>query len=114
MPVRMVFRCGYCDAVPDTVTQEGMQFAMANPVFGEFRDASPERWLVWYGKGLYGPARFACPDHRGDLVADLRETYGTVGWHPWKMGPYQPTWERRGNKPTPRRVGVPRPRAGWG
>ncbi|MEA2232726.1 MAG: hypothetical protein QOD83_2542 [Solirubrobacteraceae bacterium] len=27
--------------------------------------------------------RYACPDHRGDLVAYLREHYGALGPHPW-------------------------------
>ena len=112
MPIRMIYRCKFCDAVPDVATQEGIEFSMAHPVFGEFRDASPARWLLWFGKGLYGTSLVACPEHRGELVAYLRETYGTVGWHPWKMGPYQSTWEKRGNDPAVRRV--PRRGGGWG
>ena len=34
------------------------------------------------------PARYACEEHRGDLVAFLREHYGTLGFHPWKRPPY--------------------------
>ena len=57
-------------------------------VWGAYQNALPGRWLIWHGRGLYGPARYACPDHRGDLVAFLREHYGTIGFHPWKRPPY--------------------------
>ena len=40
---------------------------------------------------MYGPTRYACPDHRGDLTAFLRDHYGTIGWHPWKSPPYPTT-----------------------
>ena len=49
--------------------------------------------IMWIARGtlplaLYGPARYACPEHRGDLVSYLREHYGTIGFHPWKRPPY--------------------------
>ena len=47
--------------------------------FGEYVDADPGNWLTWHGRGIYGRTRYACGEHRGDLKADLRETYGTVG-----------------------------------
>jgi hypothetical protein len=59
-----------------------------NPQFGACVDAMPERWLVWHGRGPYGPPRYACADHRGDLVAYLRKHYDAVGPHPWKRPPY--------------------------
>ena len=46
------------------------------------------RLIFWHGRGLSGPPRYACREHRGDLVAFLREHYGTIGWHPWKRPPY--------------------------
>ena len=68
-----------------------LEQTVAEVVWGAYLDAMPEHWLVWHGKGLYGPTRYACPDHRGDLVAFLREHYGTIGWHPWKRPPYPTT-----------------------
>jgi hypothetical protein len=88
MPVSFIFRCQFCDAQPDPLTQLRLQAAMREFVWGAYQNALPGRWLVWHGRGLYGPARYACPDHRGDLVAFLREHYGTIGFHPWKRPPY--------------------------
>jgi hypothetical protein len=86
--VRFIFRCQFCDAQPDPLTQLSLQEAMRQFVWGAYQNALPGRWLVWHGRGLYGPARYACPEHRGDLVAYLREHYGTIGFHPWKRPPY--------------------------
>ena len=58
-------------------------------------DVEPERWLVWHGRGLYGRTMWACGEHRGELKALVRELYGTLGWHPWAMGPH-PWRGRRG------------------
>ncbi len=91
MPCRLVFRCQYCDRQPDPLTQVSLEHTVAEVVWGAYLDAMPERWLVWHGKGLYGPTRYACPDHRGDLTAFLRAHYGTIGWHPWKRPPYPTT-----------------------
>jgi hypothetical protein len=88
MPVRLVFRCQYCARQPDPLTQISLEHTVAEVVWGAYLDAMPERWLVWHGKGLYGPTRYACPEHRGDLVAYLREHYGSIGFHVWKRPPY--------------------------
>ncbi len=88
MTVRVVFRCQFCDEQPDPLTQLSLEAQLRELVWGQYLDAHPGRWLVWHGRGLYGPARYACPEHRGDLVAYLRYHYGTVGWHPWKRPPY--------------------------
>ena len=88
MPVRVRFRCQFCDAVPDPETQRTLERGLRELVFGEYLDAPPGRWLVWHGRGPLGPTRYACADHRGDLVAYVREHYGTVAAHPWKMPPY--------------------------
>ena len=49
----------------------------------------------WHGRGIYGPTRYACGNHRGELKALLREEYGMLGWHPWAKGPH-PWAGRRG------------------
>lgn len=93
MPVRLRFACQFCAVMPDPATQRSLEQGLRELVFGEYLDALPGRWLVWHGRGPLGPTRYACPDHRGDLVAYLREHYGTVAPHPWKMPPY-PTSRR--------------------
>jgi hypothetical protein len=87
----MRFRCQFCDREPDALTQLSLESQMQEMLWGQYLDMWPERWLVWTGRGFYGPRRYACPDHRGDLTAELRNHYGTLGAHPWKMGPYPTT-----------------------
>ena len=91
MPVRYWFRCDICGVVPDDETRRSIGASTREDLFGELIDAMPGKWLVWHGRGLYGPARYACPIHRGELTAYLRHHYGTVGWHPWKRPPYPTT-----------------------
>ena len=55
--------------------------------FGEYVDADPGRWLTWHGRGIYGRTRYACGEHRGELKAELREAYGTIGPPPVGEGP---------------------------
>ena len=62
---------------------------------GEYVDVEPGRWLIWHGRGIYGPTRYACGAHRGELKALVREEYGTVGPRPWAKGPH-PWAGRRG------------------
>jgi hypothetical protein len=88
MPVRVLFRCQFCHAGPDPETQRTLERGLRELAFGEYLDAPPGRWLVWHGRGPLGPRRYACTEHRGDLVAYVREHYGTVARHPWKMPPY--------------------------
>jgi len=88
MSVRYIFRCQFCAAQPDPLTQLSLQATIRECTWGAYQNALPGRWLVWHGKGLYGPTRYACEEHRGDLVAYLREHYGTIGFHPWKRPPY--------------------------
>lgn len=95
MPVKPVFVCDFCGARPDEETQAALQRQMLDLRFGEYVDTDPGRWLTWHGRGIYGRTRYACGEHRGELKADLRETYGTVGHHPWAMGPH-PWAGRRG------------------
>ena len=95
MPVTPVFACEFCGARPDRETHRALERQMLDLRFGEYVDAEPGRWLTWHGRGIYGRSRYACGAHRGELKAELRELYGTVGDRPWKMGPH-PWAGRRG------------------
>ncbi|MEA2370901.1 MAG: hypothetical protein QOH12_1295 [Solirubrobacteraceae bacterium] len=99
MPTRAVFHCQFCDAVPDHGTQRSLAGQVSERMFGEYLDAFPGRWLVWNGGGPLGPRRYACREHRGDLVAYLRYHYATVAAQVWKMPPYTQRWpdEKRPN-----------------
>jgi len=107
MPVKLVFRCQFCVASPDGQTQAELERQASDAFFGMYVDAHPSRWLTWHGRGLLGPTRRACPDHRGELTAYLRHHYGTIGSHPWKMGPYPRPPQRAGtvNAATAARLG---------
>jgi hypothetical protein len=91
----LVFRCQFCERRPDPLTQLSLEKTVRQQEFGTYIDAMPERWLVWHGRGIYGPTRYACGNHRGELKALLREQYGMLGWHPWAKGPH-PWAGRRG------------------
>ncbi len=89
MPVRVIFRCQFCADEPGPETQRSLERQLREYVCGEYLDAMPDRWLVWHGHGPFGPTRYACPDHRGELTAYLREHYGALGEQPWKRPPYE-------------------------
>ena len=95
MPVSVVFKCEVCGARPDPDTQVSLERQLLDLRHGEYVDADPGRWLTWHGRGMYGPQRYACGEHRGELKAAIREHYGTLGWHPWAVGPH-PWAGRRG------------------
>lgn len=95
MPVAVVFRCQICGRRPGPETQAALERQLLDLRHGEYVDADPERWLSWHGRGIYGPTRYACGEHRGELKALLRKLYGTLGWHPWARGPH-PWAGRRG------------------
>ena len=108
MPVSLRFRCQYCDERPDPLTQLSLVTAMRETTFGAYQDALPGRWLIFHGRGLLGPPRYACAAHRGDLVAFLREHYGAVGSQVWRRRPIRrasrtPTSTGRGGPPRPAR-----------
>ena len=88
MAVRFIFRCQFCDAQPDPLTQLSLQKAMREITWGAYQNVLPGKWLMFHGHGLYGSPRYACPEHRGDLVAYLRQHFGTIGFHVWKRPPY--------------------------
>ena len=83
--MRLIFRCETCGRTPEEPTRRALARELLDPRFGEYVDAEPEHWLIWHGRGLYGATLFACPEHRGELKAYLREHYGTIGRHPWAM-----------------------------
>ena len=95
MPVRVIFRCETCGCSPDPETHADLLRQLLDLRHGEYVDAEPGRWLTWHGRGIYGPTRYACGRHRGELKAFVREEYGTVGPRPWDKGPH-PWAGRRG------------------
>jgi hypothetical protein len=95
MPTRIIFRCEVCGAHPDPDTRADLERQLLDLRHGEYVDAGPGNWLTWHGRGIYGPRRYACGEHRGELKAELREHYGNLGWHPWAKGPH-PWAGRRG------------------
>lgn len=88
MPCVVVFRCEFCEARPDAATQASLEEQLLDIRCGEYLDMEPGRWLVWHGRGPYGPTRYACGGHRGELKASVREHYGNFGKGPWAMGPH--------------------------
>ncbi len=88
MPCRLIFRCEFCDALPDEDTHKGLTESLSLLMFGTYVDVEPGNWLVWQGRGIYGPTRYACAVHRGTLKANLRKHYGTLGPHPHVQGPH--------------------------
>jgi hypothetical protein len=95
MSVKVVFRCEICACAPGADTQRSLERQLLDLRHGEYVDAEPERWLSWHGRGIYGPNRYSCGNHRGELKALIREEYGMLGWHPWAKGPH-PWAGRRG------------------
>jgi hypothetical protein len=110
MPSRFVFRCEFCDTEPDEATQRSLTGQLADLRSGEYVNAPPGGWLVWHGRGIYGPTRYACADHRVALRNLVRKHYGTIGWHPHArvLGNLPPEMleqvapERRKRRSTPR------------
>ncbi len=103
MPTRLVFRCQFCDAVPDEHTQASLVDQLRAQLFGEYLDAMPGAWLTWTGNGVCGPTRYACWDHRDDLMRYVRKHYGTVAWNAKRTEPF-PRFAPPGSK----RQGGPR------
>jgi hypothetical protein len=108
VPSRLVFRCEYCGVRAEGATERGLEAQLQELLFGEYLDSEPGHWLTWTGNGIYGRARYACREHRGELKAEIREAYGTLGWHPWAMGPHPPS-HRRGRVSARRALGPGRP-----
>ena len=99
MSVKVVFRCEICGCAPGVDTQKSLERQLLDLRHGEYVDAEPERWLSWHGRGIYGPNRYACGNHRGELKALVREhTACSAG----TRGPRAPTRGRAGAAPTAR------------
>jgi hypothetical protein len=113
VPTRVIFRCEFCDAVPDFETQHSLERQLGELIFGEYLEVPPGRWLAWQGGGPLGPRRYACAHHRGELTAYLREHYGTIAPHPWKMPPY-PTTRRSADTERAMRQGGRSSMPKWG
>jgi hypothetical protein len=108
VPSRLIFRCEYCGTRAEGLTEKGLETTLQEFLFGEYLDVEPGHWLTWTGNGIYGRTRYACGEHRGELKAEIRESYGTLGWHPWAMGPH-PINPRRGRIAARRALGPGRP-----
>ena len=80
MPARLIFRCQFCDAVPDDATHASLVEQLRAQLFGEYLEAMPGAWLTLTGNGVCGPTRYACFDHQDDLMRYVRKHYGTVAW----------------------------------
>jgi hypothetical protein len=113
MPIRVIFRCGFCAAAPDPLTQLALEGGLRELAFGEYLEVAPGHWLVWLGGGPLGPRRYACSAHRGELTADLREHYGTIAPNPWRRPPY-PTTRRSADTERAIRNGGLSSRPTWG
>ena len=77
----------------DDATRKSIGASTQEDLFGEFIDAMPGKWLVWHAGGLLGPRRYACPDHRRQLLTSIRFHYAYTGeqWV-WKRPPYPQRW----------------------
>ena len=69
MPFRLIFRCEFCRAEPDQITQISIERQLLHYRFGQYVDCGPGGWLIWHGRGIYGPNRYACGEHRAALRA---------------------------------------------
>jgi hypothetical protein len=103
---RVIFRCQFCEVVPDRESQRGLEHQLRELAFGQYLDVPPHGWLVWHGRGPLGPVRYACPEHRGELTAYVREHYGTIAPHPWAMPPYPTTVRSRDTEQAIRHGGL--------
>ena len=113
MPVRLIFRCEFCEAEPGPEAERSLTAQLQELRFGEYVDAGTEGWLVWHGRGPYGPNRYACAEHRVTLREFVRRHYGTIGWHPHArvLGDLDPAVRRElAGPPSPGRRATPRQR----
>lgn len=91
MAVRVLFRCGHCDALPDRDTQRTLEGQLRERCFGEYLEAQPGGWLIWTAGGPLGATRYACPQHRRDLTDYLR-VHHRAHSGVWKSEPYPALW----------------------
>jgi len=93
VPVKYWFQCDICGIVPDDATRAAIGASTRMDSMGELIDAMPGKWLVWHAGGLLGPRRYACPEHRKELLRRIRYHYAYTGeqWV-WKKPPYPQRW----------------------
>lgn len=93
MSVRVLFCCEQCGARPDAGTQRTLVGELRDRSFAEYLDAQPGGWLIWSGGGVFGAKRYACAQHRDDLLAELRRHHGAARSSAvWSQGPYRALW----------------------
>lgn len=92
MAVHVVFRCEHCDALPDPATQRALEGQLRDRRFGEYLDAQPGGWLVWTAGGPLGSKRYACREHRSELIDSLRRQYGVRCGGAGEDEPYPSLW----------------------
>jgi len=80
VPTRLVFRCEFCRREATGDAERSLVAQLQDLRAGEYSDA--DDWLVWHGRGIWGPTRYACAEHRIALRDEIRKHYGTLGWHP--------------------------------
>lgn len=92
MGVKVLFRCDHCDARPDGVTQSTLERHLRDRTLGRYFDAQPGNWLIWTAGGPFGSRRYACAEHRDELIAYLRRHYGARGSGAWASEPFEALW----------------------
>jgi hypothetical protein len=80
--VGLVFRSQFRGVAPDPELEHSLTGQPQALGFREYVDAGPGDWLVWPGRGPYGPTRYACTEHRVGRRDFVRRRYGVIGWHP--------------------------------
>ena len=87
MPVRVRFRCQFCDTAPGAETQRSLERGLRELVFGEYLDA---RSAGWSGTGAARSARRATPAPSTAAISwpTCASTTARSPAHPWKMPPY--------------------------
>lgn len=92
MAVHVVFRCAHCVALPDPATQRALEGQLRDRRFGEYLDAQPGGWLVWSAGGPLGSKRYACREHRSELIDSVRRQHGASCPGAGKDEPYPSVW----------------------
>ena len=115
MPVSLRFRCQFCDVPPDPLTHVSLVTAMRHTTFGEYQDALPGRWLIFHGRGLLGPPRYACEAHRATSSPTCARTTArsaprSGAARPIPPASRTPTWTTPGGSRPPAGRAGPKPR----
>jgi len=92
MAVHVVFRCEHCDALPDPATQRALEGQLRDRRLREYLDAQPGGWLVWAAGGPLGSKRYACREHRSELIDSVRRQHGARCTGAGKGEPYPSVW----------------------